>query len=195
MEQSVQKFRINRMSTRNSPTAFGHTSPERLLEGKNENTMSAFIELEVKRFLSSNRVTDTGLRELDTRIQFEAFRREKMDAIATDKKEGIDIDDARSNTSKVQAKYDGMADALIEARNQRENATMRSSMRDGFSYKSNRTGSIAEILSQAHASCKVPSMTASRASKRMSSMVMDNQSLCSSMISDIKSEFDEYEAI
>jgi hypothetical protein len=75
-------------------------------------TMSAFIEVEVRRFLSSNRISDTGLRELDTRIRYEAFLREKKDAIAQDKAEGMNVDDVRSNTSKVQEKFETMDDEL-----------------------------------------------------------------------------------
>jgi len=61
---------------------------------KNINSLSTFIETEVKRFLTTNRITDANLKELDTRIHLEAFLREKKDAIALDRKEGNDLMDA-----------------------------------------------------------------------------------------------------
>jgi len=57
-------------------------------------TLSYFIEAEVRRFLQSNRITsynDLNLKELDNRIQFEAFLREKKDAIKADRKAGFDL--------------------------------------------------------------------------------------------------------
>ena len=87
--------------------------------------MSAFIEAEVRRFLANNRLNETGLRELDTRIRFESYLREKKDAIAQDRKEGIDVEDAKSHTSQVQQKYDAVNDALAEARASREAASIR----------------------------------------------------------------------
>jgi len=68
------------------------------------NTLSHFIEQEVHRFLQNNRITsynDVNLKELDNRIHFESFLREKKDAIRADRKAGYDLEDMDSNTSKV----------------------------------------------------------------------------------------------
>lgn len=49
-----------------------------------------FIEHEVRRFTATKRVNDVTLKELDQRIQMEAYLREKKDAILEDRKNNID---------------------------------------------------------------------------------------------------------
>jgi hypothetical protein len=58
--------------------------------------LSLFIEQEVRRFTATKRVNDVTLKELDQRIQMEAYLREKKDAILEDRKNNIDQNDATS---------------------------------------------------------------------------------------------------
>lgn len=45
------------------------------------------IEAEVRRFLKTNRITQTNLLELDAKIALEAYLKEKKDAILQDRKD------------------------------------------------------------------------------------------------------------
>jgi hypothetical protein len=58
--------------------------------------LSLFIEQEVRRFTATKRVNDVTLKELDQRIQMEAYLREKKDAILEDRKNNVDQNDATS---------------------------------------------------------------------------------------------------
>jgi hypothetical protein len=58
--------------------------------------LSLFIEQEVRRFTATKRVNDVTLKELDQRIQMEAYLREKKDAILEDRKNNIDQNEATS---------------------------------------------------------------------------------------------------
>jgi hypothetical protein len=62
----------------------------------NTNQLSLFIEQEVRRFTATKRVNDVTLKELDQRIQMEAYLREKKDAILEDRKNNVDQNDATS---------------------------------------------------------------------------------------------------
>jgi len=76
---------------------------------ENPNGIAAFIDAEVRRFMTKYRVTDdVALKELDARIALEAYLREKKDAILLDGREGIDRADAASHTSQVKEKYDAV---------------------------------------------------------------------------------------
>jgi len=86
-------------------------------EGKN--SLSHFIEVSVRRFLQNNRIgsyNEVNLKELDNRIHFEAFLREKKAAIRADRQAGLPLEDITSQTSRIQEKYAALNAALEETR-------------------------------------------------------------------------------
>jgi hypothetical protein len=87
----------------------------------NQNSLAAWIDGEVQKFMQKHRVTDdVALRELDARIALETYLREKKDAILLDKREGIDKEDVESNTSKVKEKYEALNTLIDEVRSVRD---------------------------------------------------------------------------
>lgn len=90
----------------------------------NHASLAAFIDGEVRRFMSKYRVTDDqALKELDARIALEAYLREKKDAILLDQRHGIDKADTQSHTSKVKEKYEAVNQLIEDVRSQRKSET------------------------------------------------------------------------
>lgn len=66
--------------------------------------MLSLIITEVQKFCKERRITKQNIIELDKKIQYEIYLKEKKEAIVEDRKED-NKEDAVSNLSKVRAKY------------------------------------------------------------------------------------------
>ena len=71
-----------------------------------------FIVAEVRKFVQTKRVSEQGIMELDQKVHYEAYIREKKDAILEDRKATIFDDDQRSHVSVVKDKYAGLGEAM-----------------------------------------------------------------------------------
>ena len=69
--------------------------------GKEHPDLKSYIDNEVQRFMSANRLTETNLKDLDQRICTEKFNIEKKAAIKADRAAKLDLADAKSETSKA----------------------------------------------------------------------------------------------
>ena len=58
--------------------------------GQGNEPMQSYIDNEVQRFLNSNRLTETNLKNLDEKIQLEKYTREKKEAILAERKGNAD---------------------------------------------------------------------------------------------------------
>lgn len=113
----------------------------------NQNSLAAWIDGEVQKFMQKHRVTDdVALRELDARIALETYLREKKDAILLDKREGIDKEDVESNTSKVKEKYEALNTLIDEVRSVRDSKA--GSVYSRQSKQSDVSNSLVDILSK-----------------------------------------------
>ena len=75
------------------------------------------IVSEVQKLIASKRVTEDSILELDQKINYEAYIREKKDAILEDRKKTILEDDQKSHVSIVKEKYQGLKEE-VEARSE-----------------------------------------------------------------------------
>lgn len=73
-----------------------------------------YIVSEVQKTVASKRLNEEVIKELDQKIHFEAFVKEKKDAILEDR-QSICPDDAKSHVSVVREKYAGI-EGEVEAR-------------------------------------------------------------------------------
>lgn len=69
--------------------------------GKEHPDLKSYIDNEVQRFMSANRLTESNLKELDERICLEKFNIEKKAAIKADRAAKLELADGKSETSKV----------------------------------------------------------------------------------------------
>lgn len=138
----------------------------------------SWLQLEVTKYLQSNRVSEQGLRELESKLQMEIYLREKKEAILEDRSATLDNEDAKSNLEKVQAKLPALAQTIDDTRSQRSAA------------------------SQAHKSLSQSIAAMSTANKSVvKERQLDEQSLFAdpaetvSLVSGLESEADEWNCI
>ena len=74
-----------------------------------------YIVAEVQKALASKRVTEDLIKELDQKIHYEAYVKEKKEAILEDRKSVGALDDAKSHVSAVRERYAGL-DNEVDAR-------------------------------------------------------------------------------
>ena len=74
-----------------------------------------FIVMEVQKFMQNKRLNEENIKELDQRIHYETFIREKKDAILEDRKNNVQEEDQQSHVSAVKTKYQALGQ-LVEQR-------------------------------------------------------------------------------
>lgn len=70
--------------------------------GKDHPDLKNYIDNEVGRFMTANRLTESNLKELDEKIGLEKYNLEKKEAIKADRAAQRALEDAKSQTSNVQ---------------------------------------------------------------------------------------------
>ena len=78
-----------------------HISKFRAKFGKDHPDLKNYIDNEVGRFMTANRLTETNLKELDEKIGLEKYNIEKKAAIKADRLAQRALDDGKSQTSNV----------------------------------------------------------------------------------------------
>ena len=80
----------------------------------------AWLQLEVTKYLQSNRLSEQGLRELETKLQTEIYLRDKKEAILEDR-HNLDVDavDIESNLERVQKQLPALAQTIDDTKSQR----------------------------------------------------------------------------
>ena len=69
--------------------------------GKDHPDLKNYIDNEVQRFMSANRLTETNLKELDEKIGLEKYNLERKLAIKADRAAQRALDDGKSQTSNI----------------------------------------------------------------------------------------------
>jgi hypothetical protein len=69
--------------------------------GKDHPDLKNYIDNEVQRFMSANRLTESNLKELDEKIGLEKYNLERKLAIKADRAAQRALDDGKSQTSNI----------------------------------------------------------------------------------------------
>ena len=69
--------------------------------GKDHPDLKNYIDNEVQRFMSANRLTESNLKELDEKIGLEKYNLERKLAIKADRAAQRALDDGKSQTSNL----------------------------------------------------------------------------------------------